>query len=236
MKQLTITLTTAIILIFSSLATIAQLKNTIPDEVHLLQNPFKPMNILLIPGNVEGITAQQGDLVMAFDGETCVGAAVIEDVNKILNLVATSTDEVNKGYKAGKIIRLEYHSIFDNTVYNLSPSKIMLGSMNYEELGTLYADFKATTLSISENNTNQIKVYPNPVSHQLHIVMDIVTTKSGESINLRLINITGKVILTNKYNLDNSVINLDVAGLPAGEYTLILANDGVKFTQKVIKK
>jgi len=236
MKQLTITLTTVIILIFSSLATIAQVKTEVPDEVHLLQNPFKPMNILLIPGNVEGITAQQGDLVLAFDGETCVGAAVIEDVNKILNLAATSTDEVNKGYKAGQIIRLEYHSLFDNTVFNLSPSKIMLGSMNYEELGTLYADFKATTLNINENNTNNIKVYPNPVSHQLHIVLDINTIKSGESINLQLINIAGKVILANKYNLNNSVINLDIAGLPTGEYTLILANDKVKFAQKVIKK
>ena len=236
MKQITITLTTVIILIFSSLTTTAQPKTTIPDEVHLLQNPFMPMNILVMPANIEGITVQQGDLVMAFDGETCVGAAVIEDVNKILNLVATSTDEVNKGYKAGQIISLEYHSTYDNTVYDLAPSKIILGSMNYEELGTLYADFKATTLNISENNTNQIKVYPNPVSHQLHIVMDIATTISGESINLQLINIAGKVVLTNKYNLDNSVINLDVAGLPTGEYTLILVNDEVKFTQKVIKK
>jgi len=108
--------------------------------------------------------------------------------------------------------------------------------MNYEELGTLYADFKATTLNINENNTNNIKVYPNPVSHQLHIVLDINTIKSGESINLQLINIAGKVILANKYNLNNSVINLDIAGLPTGEYTLILANDKVKFAQKVIKK
>ena len=236
MKHLTLTFTTVIILLFSSLTTIAQIKTTIPDEVHILQNPFKPMNILVIPANIEGITAQQGDLVMAFDGETCVGAAVVEDVNKILNLVATSTDEVNKGYKAGQIIRIEYHSIFDNTVFDLTPTKIILGSMNYEELGTLYADFKATTLNISENNTNQIKVYPNPVSHQLHIVMDIATTISGESINLQLINLAGKIIFTNKYNLNNSIINLDVAGLPTGEYTLILANDEVKFTQKVIKK
>ena len=172
MKHLTITLTAVVILIFSSLTTIAQIKTTVPDEVHLMQNPFKPMNILIKPIAIDGINANIGDLVMAFDGETCVGAALIEDVNGILNLVATSTDEVNKGYKAGQIIRLEYHSLFDNTVFNLSPSKIMLGSMNYEELGTLYADFKATTLNINENNTNNIKVYPNPVSHQLHIVLE----------------------------------------------------------------
>ena len=236
MKQITITLTTVIIFMFTTLTTVAQMKTTIPDEVHLLQNPFKPMNILVIPANIEGVSARQGDLVMAFDGSTCVGAAVVADVKKVLNLVATCSDEVNKGYKAGQTIRLEYHSIYDNTVYDLIPTKIMLGSMNYEELGTLYADFEATTLSIDENDDNQIVVYPNPVSHQLHIIMDLDKATSGSSINLKLVNIAGKVLLTNDYNLDNSVINLNVAGLSPGEYTLLLANDEVRFTQKVIKK
>jgi len=237
MKQLTITLTAVIILIFSASTTIAQLKTTIPNEVHLLQNPFKPMNILVIPNNIAGITAQQGDLLMAFDGETCVGAAVVDDVEKVLNLVATSTDEVNKGYKAGQTIRLEYHSLYDNTVYNLTPTKIMLGSMNYEELGTLYADFMATALSIDENtNTPNIKIYPNPVSQQLHIVMGFEKTQPGERINLKLINITGSVVIAKEYSLDQSVINLDVNGLPSGEYTLVLANDNVRFVRKVIKK
>lgn len=236
MKKVIIILTTAIILIFSSITTIAQIKTAIPDEAHLLQNPFKPMNILVIPTSIEGIKAQQGDLVIAYDGLTCVGAAIVEDVNTVLNLVATSSDEVNKGYKSGQTIRLQYHSVYDNTVYDLIPQKILLGSMNYEELGTLYAEFSANVLSIEDLNSNtETKVYPNPVSQQLHIVLDNSKILASESIQLKLINITGSVVISNEYNTNQSVINLDVASLPSGEYTLLLISDNVKFTQKVIK-
>lgn len=237
MKQLTIILATTIILIFSSLTTVAQVKTTIPDEIHLLQNPFKPMNILIKPIAIDGIDAQAEDLVMAFDGNVCVGAAVIKDVNEILNLVATSSDEVNKGYKSGQLIRLEYHSASDNTVYELVPGKILLGSMNYEELGTLYAEFRANVLSINESeNIPKIKVYPNPVSHQLHIVMQTANLKPNGKLNLKIINITGMVLIAKEYAANQSVINLDVAGLPAGEYTLLLTSASTRFTQKVIKK
>jgi len=237
MKQLTLILTTVIILVFSSLATMAQIKTTIPDEVQLLQNPFKPMNILLIPSNVEGITAQQGDLVMAFAGDVCAGAAIVEDVNKVLNLVATSTDEVNKGYKAGQPIRLEYHSTYDNSVYELIPAKIIMGSMNYEELGTLYAEFKVNALSINEaESTPKIKVYPNPVSHQLHIVMQTSDLKPTGKVDLQIINVSGAVLIKEEFPANQSVINLDVAELPTGEYILVLTNASTKFTQKVIKK
>ena len=240
MKQLIISLAFGIIFIFSTLCAIAQpqFKTTIPNEVHILQNPFMPMNILLIPNNIEGIIAQSGDLVMAFDGEVCVGAVIVEDIDEILNLVATSTDEVNKGFKSGQTIRLEYHSYYDNTVYELIPKNIILGSMNYEALGTLYADFKVQALSIEEsnNNTSEIKVYPNPVSQQLHIVLERDKKQAGERINLKLINMEGKVVIVHEFNANQPVINLSVADLPSGEYTLLLTNSNIQFTQKVIKK
>ncbi len=237
MKQLTISLTIAFM--FSTLCTIAQPKfsTLIPNEVHIIQNPFMPMNILLIPDKIEGITAQPGDLVMAFDEEICVGAVIVEDVDLILNLVATNADDVNKGYKSGEAIRLEYHSTYDNTVYKLIPENIIMGSMSYEALGTFYADFKANALSIEEEeDTQSIKVYPNPVSQQLHIVLELDKTQPGESINLKMVNLTGKVVIAREVQTNQSVINIDVAGLLPGEYTLLLVNEDIRFTQKVIKK
>ena len=236
MKQITITLTTVIILIFSTLTITAQLETKIPNEVHLQQNPYNPMNILLVPANIDGITPQQGDLVMAFAGKICAGAAMVEDVSTILNLVATSTDEVNKGYKSGQAIRLEYHSTYDNTVYELIPTKILMGSMNYEELGTFYAEFKANALSIEEHNSDNIKVYPNPVSQQLHIVLELGNIAQHKNIKLQLINISGAVVIEKQFTLNQSVINLDVAGLPTGEYTLVVVDDDMRFVRKVIKR
>lgn len=239
MKQLLITLTFGIIFIFSTFCAIAQtqVKTSIPNEVHLLQNPFNPMNILIMPVNIEGVSAQTADLIMAFDGDICVGAAVIEDINEMLNLVATSTDDVNRGYKSGQAIRLEYHSAFNNTVYELVPVKILLGSMNYEELGTLYADFKAQALSINMNsNATNVKVYPNPVSQQLNIVLENDGILKGEALNLKLFNMSGSIVIKKDIPANQSVISLDLATLPPGEYTLLLVNSNFKFTQKVIKK
>lgn len=236
MKQIFITLT-AIILVFTTLTTIAQIKTTIPNEVHLLQNPFIPMNILLMPSNVDGIIAQQGDLVMAFAGNICTGAAIVQDVNQVLNLVATSTDEVSKGYKSGQVIRLEYHSIYANTVYELTPLKIILGSMNYEELGTLYAEFKANALSVEDKNyTPKIEIYPNPVNQQLNIVFNFDNAAPDEYVNLELLNNIGQIMFSGKYNLNQLFANVDVAGLSTGVYTLVLTNENFKFTKKVIKK
>ena len=237
MKQIAITLTTVAILIFSSNTTIAQVKTTIPDEVHLLQNPFMPMNILLIPNKVEGITAQQGDLVMAFAGNVCTGATTVENVNQVLNLVATSTDEVNKGYKSGQEIRLEYHSIYNNTVYELAPSKIIIGSMNYEELGTLYAEFKADALGVDKDEDQlDINVYPNPVNQQLNIVFNFDNAAPSEYINLELLNITGQIVFSGKYNLNQLFANVDVSGLSPGVYTLLLTTENLKFMRKIVKK
>ncbi len=236
MKKIFITLSVILLIFTGSVISQSQFQTTIPEEIHLLQNPFMPMNILLIPEAIDGIVSQQGDLVLAFDGSTCVGAAIVKDVKEVVNLVATSTDEVNKGYKSGQLIRLEYHSTYDNKVYDLKPNKIIMGTMTYEELGTLYAEFAANALGVNnQNNETDIKVYPNPVSHQLHIVLKN-SIQVSESIELKLININGSVVLSKKYNTNQNLINLEVNSLPAGEYTLLLTSENVKFTQKVIKK
>jgi len=236
MKKIVITLSMLLLITTLSLFGQSQLKTTIPNEIHLLQNPYRPMNILLIPANIEGITAQKGDLVMAFDGETCVGAAIIKDVNEVLNLVATSTDEVNKGYRSGQKIRLEYHSTYDNTVNELTPEKILLGSMTFEEMGTFYAKFKATVLGINENVEPEITVYPNPVSQKLHIVLEAYQFTPGEKLNLKIVDVLGKVVIDNDIAGNPSVINLDMARLLSGQYTLVLTGLKLKFTLKVIKK
>ena len=235
MKKL-LQLTTTILLMLLTLTSTAQIKTAIPNEVQLLQNPYNPMNILLVPSAIEGITPQQGDLVMAFAGDVCAGAAIVKDVDLLLNLVATSTDEVNKGYRSGQAIRLEYHSTYDNTVYKLIPKKIIMGSMTYDKLGTFYAQFKANALSVAQNNSSNIKVYPNPAGHQLYIVLDNAKTTKGKNTKLQLINISGAVVMEKEIQNNQSIVNLDVAGLPSGEYTLVVANDDMKFVRKVIKK
>lgn len=99
------------------------------------------------------------------------------------------------------------------------------------------ADFNAVALNIDENiNTPNIKVYPNPVSQQLNIVLENDDILKGEALNLNLFNTSGNIVIQKKVTANQSVISLDLATLPPGEYTLLLVNPNFKFTQKVIKK
>jgi len=227
-----------VISIIAGLSTHAQstFKTSKPKAIHLQQNPFMPMNILMIPGNIEGLTAQEGDLVMAFNGEVCVGAAIVERVDAILNMVATGTDEQNAGFKSGATIRLEYHATYDQSVYELSPGEILLGSMQYEELGTLYAVFKADKISEDALEEFKINVYPNPVSHQLHIVMEYPGEQEHQTVDIRLYSIRGDVVHSEKSNTGQSVVNLDMGNLPTGEYTMVILVGNQKHTHKIIKQ
>ena len=214
-----------------------QARMVIPNEIHLQQNPYNPMNILLIPSAIEGLSAQNGDLILAFDGGICVGAGTITNIDELLNIVATSSDHVNKGFNKGSTIRLELHSISENIIYELSPEKIILGSMNYESLGTLYAIFKADALSVDENITkNNFSVYPNPVGSQLHIVTELTDSKPNETIQLKLINIEGKILISSHFPLSQKTNTINLSSLSAGEYTLLLSTTDIHYTKKIIKQ
>ena len=85
------------------------------------------------------------------------------------------------------------------------------------------------------DNTPSVKVYPNPVSQQLHVVMETNQLTTSERINLKLVNLSGKVVIDKEVLGNQSVINLDMVLLPSGEYTLVMTSLKLKFTQKVIK-
>jgi len=237
MKKISIIASLIIYSVFSFYGLLAQDKYVLPSEKHITQNPFMPMNIVMIPDKIDGITCFSGDVVLAFDGEECVGGRVVEETDKILNLVATSSNNQGKGFRSGQLIRLEYHSNFTGKTFELIPSRIMLGSMNFEELGTLYADFKANALGVDENGElSDIKVYPNPVSHQLHILLSDIQMNSSGTVKVDLISLSGKVVLSDAFPMQQSVINMDMSQLSSGEYTLLLTSENLNFTKKVIKK
>lgn len=83
--------------------------------------------------------------------------------------------------------------------------------------------------------TTDLVVYPNPVNQQLNIVMKFDGKFQGEQITLKLIDLSGRVVVKKVLDVDKTVIKLDMTMFPSGEYALILSNSKIKYVQKVIK-
>jgi len=85
----------------------------------------------------------------------------------------------------------------------------------------------------TEIHTLSVKIYPNPASHHLNIVIN----GAGERIyRLQLYSINGQLL--NTYLLENQQENIhltiDVSGYPAGLYVLSLISEKTTKTCKVL--
>ncbi len=74
--------------------------------------------------------------------------------------------------------------------------------------------------------TNQIKVYPNPASNNLHIL------SSGDIIRIEIKNIVGECV--KQFSVQNSDINIDVSDLENGVYFFQLNGNSGNATKKII--
>jgi hypothetical protein len=80
-------------------------------------------------------------------------------------------------------------------------------------------------LSIKENETSSLHVFPNPVNDYLTI--HISNETSLETIEIYTIN--GKLIKTVEPRFQNSSMNLSTRDLEKGSYVLVVGNERVKF-------
>lgn len=77
-----------------------------------------------------------------------------------------------------------------------------------------------------------IIVYPNPSSS----VVNIESEHDLSSFNAKIIDMTGRLILKNNYELSGYSTQLNISDLPTGIYTIIIENDQDKIIKKLIKK
>lgn len=86
----------------------------------------------------------------------------------------------------------------------------------------------ASTVGINDinSNTNDILIYPNPVSNRLFI-----ETQSNTPNNANIISINGEIVKSFKINDQKS--DIDISNLPSGMYFLTIENHQ---TTKFIKK
>jgi hypothetical protein len=93
---------------------------------------------------------------------------------------------------------------------------------------SLYAQ-NWTTLSINENQKNNISVYPNPTS-------DFFVIEADYSIDqIEICNNIGEIVMDKKYSLNEMKKVIDVSNLNRGVYILkIKTKTGINQTQKLV--
>ena len=203
---------------------------------HLIQNPFKPMNILFNTNELVGFTPQIGDMFQAFDGELCVGIAEVINSDTIINLAATASDGESQGFIPGNTIRLQYLSSIDTVLYNLYPEEIYLGEMKFKELGSLYARYNKFSLSAHEMDINMIlHIYPNPVSQELSIVLSPTLIPANKPIHIIITNLLGKQFIKKTLPAGQTTDAISVNNLPAGIYQLIISTGKNTYSRKFVK-
>ena len=87
---------------------------------------------------------------------------------------------------------------------------------------------KGTTVSISENTIEGLRVYPNPTNGNL-----LINAKEN-IVNIKVMNLAGQEVMS----VPNDGLNaqLDLSNLPSGAYILKIATDQTVATYQIVKK
>lgn len=86
---------------------------------------------------------------------------------------------------------------------------------------------ESSTTSISKINSDNTKLYPNPMENKLNIYSKI------SSLNkLIILNMKGKIVVETSIE---SVDQIDVSQLTKGVYFVVVSNNYTRFTEKIIK-
>ncbi len=120
----------------------------------------------------------------------------------------------------------QYYSLLDAQPSRLNYYRLKMvdndGTFQYSKI-----------LSFEGNNKpkNHIAFYPNPATHVLHVLLN---TENDQTATVSLLDITGRIIMTQSKIVDNQPFIFDVAQFNAGIYTAIVTVDGNKSMHKVV--
>lgn len=196
-------------------------------------NGFGHMNI-----NITGLTDLElkvGDELAAFDGNNCVGAVKLSNLNitsDIVSIQASISDkEIINGFKEGNIIELRAWR--SNTNEEFRPNKETIGgSPLYQKYGSVFFILDISNGTETKDKILQdLKIFPNPVTDLINIRFPI---EPKDGTLLFLTDITGKLLLIRE--VQSTMEQLNIAPQPQGIYLLRIVSGGTSITKKVIKR
>ena len=177
-----------------------------------------------------------GDLAPFFVIGNAAAAGILGDHPVFSN---TSSFYYNQSQR-----RYDYRQVFASLLQDwlgadnglISSTELQDFSMGGKKVDLIKNDIKAenacTTLGSSETvKAKQITVYPNPARNFFKI--DFTSVKF-QSVVLNLYDMSGKLVLTRKYDGYNSNIEVSTDDLRTGSYLLMIKTDVQEFSKKII--
>jgi parallel beta-helix repeat protein len=197
-------------------------------------NGFEHMNINIIELNKTNL--QIGDEIAAFDGNICVGAVKLSEMDFYNNAVSmpASASELNgtDGFTDRNSIELKVWKNEINEEGKLL-SEATEGEMIFNRKTSVFVTVDDNQVINSNANFDflNISVYPNPASNVVNVSFSILP-ESGTKITLMDMN--GKEITSRL--VENSNESIDIQHLPAGMYLVKTWLNNYTRVHKLIKQ
>ncbi len=113
-----------------------------------------------------------------------------------------------------------------NTAFNPAPNVV-------QSLVVVAAIDPATSL---DNNNQKVTISPNPTENSFEIDFNNVSSNIFSSLEIKMMNVSGKTIFQNKIENSSEKIKIDISYLPAGMYFVQWNNGKEIGMRKIIKK
>jgi len=202
-----------------------------------VNNPYFPMNILITEINMDGLNVHEGDEIAVYDGDLCVGTAVVteSEFGYLASIGASmddpTTDEID-GFVVGNDITFKYYSSGTMVSEKVIPTAI-LGSANFESLGTYVGALKGTWVDTGKPGETDFnfRIIPNPVDSDAKLQISI--PEEGQ-IQIKIFDINGLLMETKSVQYSNSGSHehdLDIQHLRAGIYVVKLTYTANAYSQ-----
>lgn len=120
----------------------------------------------------------------------------------------------------------QYYSLLD-----AQPSRLNYYRLKMVDNDGTFQYSKTISFEGKNKSKDNIAFYPNPATHVLHVLLN---TENYHTATVSLLDITGKVIVTQSKIGGNQPFVLNVAPFNAGIYTAIVIIDGNKSLHKVV--
>lgn len=158
-------------------------------------------------------TLAVGQLSYFCFGITCYPPGVNKSPD-VITLAPGATDESVKTYIDPR--GSEGTSVINYCFYNVPKTDSACLLLTY--------DISSTTGIVKNSHQKFVKVFPNPAKSDLNLVYN--TEKKYNTTEIKLLDLSGRVVLVENVDLQEGLIKLDISSIPAGIYVCNLVADG----------
>lgn len=143
------------------------------------------------------------------------------------------TGSVPAAITDGQVVNYTFNYTVPSTSVrgNMHATLVLIDQANGEVVNA--KQIPLTQLSVAENTTINMEVYPNPASEAVNVKFD----GKGGSYQVSLIDLTGRTVASSQVDANGvTSVAIPVKGLKAGSYLVSVANETGSFTQQVVVK